>query len=58
MSDDYEGPCRICGGVVRVIRIPDEKSLSEVGTPVRKKRVCANPLCDSNTGQKTVDQVV
>lgn len=48
MSDDYEGPCRTCGGPVTVDRVPEERSCSDPGARWIPKRRCLNPECVTN----------
>lgn len=59
-SYDKEGPkpCGICGSQVHEILVKGEKTITGVRPPMEVKRVCQNPLCNSNTGDMTFGDVV
>lgn len=39
--------CQIRRPPVRVIRVPGERSVADVATPMTNRRVCTNPECPS-----------
>lgn len=59
-SYDKEGPkrCRICNGIVIERRVKGEMSLADTTPPIEIVRMCQNPLCNSNTGQMSLADVV
>ena len=58
MSDEYEGPCRICGSEVSVIRVPGQMTIADRVPPIETQRRCTNVKCASNTGGMTLTDVV
>jgi hypothetical protein len=57
---DKEGParCRICGGNVYEKQVEGMMSVADRLPPIETKRVCQNPICNSNTGDMSLADVV
>lgn len=54
-----EVPCRICDSPVRVIQVPAERTVDDVGIPMMPKRICTNAKCPSkNPREMSVAEVV
>lgn len=58
MTDDYDGPCRICGAMVRTVRTPMDMSLSDAVQQYEDERVCTNPSCRSKTDEMSLSEAV
>ncbi len=58
MSDEYDGPCRTCGGKARRRQVRNEELITDSATSYRVERQCTNPQCPTNSGESSVkDQV-
>lgn len=57
---EYEGPCRTCGSEVRTttVKLRGEMAVSDLTAPVVQKRICLNPKCPMNTGDRALNDVV
>ena len=53
----YE-PCRICGGSVFLEPKTVESSLGHAGADVVEIRTCSNDQCPSNTGERSLGDIV
>lgn len=51
-------PCQTCGSPIRVRHDRGERSITDTVTPVIRTRVCTNGSCPTNTGEKSLADVV
>lgn len=53
-----DSPCKMCGSPVRVREEEAELSLADAVGERVWRRICTNPRCGSNTGDRTMSEAV